>query len=260
MTATDDDLPPYELALDYVNIGGDPTPGRAEVRGAYREWEWSELAGWGLDGASLILVRRRLAEFDVEFTIVTQAQLTAWDSFYEKWLKTPVARGRTTAPNDSAARARLAYANQQLATAKTLSAAKGLSDQQQQTFAAQAANASAQASAAQAVLDQLPPAKGTSRGIGIYHPRLARVGICAVVVKRVSQFTPTPKGAEVVVVSFKEYRAPKFILTKPNGSIPGVGTPTPKPKDAIDEAIDTETKRMRALSNADAAEGAIVGT
>lgn len=190
MSGQDDILPPYELALNYFMLGGEKSPGKCEVRGAGREWEWAELVGWGLDGASLILRRRLLVEFEIDVTIVTQTELDAWDDFYSKVLQSPVS-GR----------------------------------------------------------------KDKSRGVGIYHPRLARVGVTSAVVRHVGQFVQGKGGRETVTIKFKEYRSPKFALTKPNGTIPGVAQKQPKAKDALDLAIEQETAKVKRLSAADAALG-----
>lgn len=183
-------IPPIELALNYFVLGGEKSPGKCEIRGACREWEWIELAGWGLDGASLILRRRLLPEFEIDVRLTTQAELDAWDDFYSKVLQSPVS-GR----------------------------------------------------------------KNRSRGIGIYHPRLARIGIGSVVILRVSQPNQSKGGAETFTIKMKEYRSPKFILTKPNGTIPGVAKKTPKAKDELDVAIEQETAKVKRLQAADDALG-----
>ena len=186
MSGTNDILPPYELALNYIVLGGEKSPGKCEIRGACREWEWLELAGWGLDGASLILRRRLLPEFEVDVRLTTQTDLDDWDDFYAKVLQSPIS-GR----------------------------------------------------------------KDRSRGLGIYHPRLARIGITSVVIVRVSQPVQSKGGAETFTIRMKEYRSPKFILTKPNGTIPGAAKKTPKAKDALDVAIEQETANIKRLQAAD---------
>jgi hypothetical protein len=190
VSGTDDILPPYELALNYFVLGGEKSPGKCEIRGASREWEWAELAGWGLDGASLILRRRLLPEFEIDVRLTTQSDLDAWDDFYGKVLQSPVS-GR----------------------------------------------------------------KDRSRGVGIYHPRLARIGIGSVVILRVSQPVQGKGGSETFTIKLKEYRSPKFILTKPNGTIPGAAKKQPKAKDALDLAIEQETANVKRLSAADDALG-----
>lgn len=190
MSGQNDILPPYELAQNYIVLGGKKSPGKCEIRGACREWEWIELAGWGLDGASLILRRRLLPEFEVDVKLTTQSDLDDWDDFYDAVLQSPVS-GR----------------------------------------------------------------KDRSRGIGIYHPRLARIGIGSVVIVRVSQPVQGKGGSETYTIKMKEYRSPKFILTKPNGTIPGVAQKQPKAKDALDLAIEQETAKVKQLSAADAAIG-----
>lgn len=190
MSGTNDILPPYELALNYFMLGGEKSPGKCEVRGASREWVWAELAGWGLDGASLILRRRMLPEFEIDVRLTTQTDLENWDDFYSKVLQSP-ASGR----------------------------------------------------------------KDRSRGLGIYHPRLARIGIGSVVILRVSQPVQGKGGSETFTIKMKEYRSPKFILTKPNGTIPGAAKKTPKAKDALDVAIEQETAKVKRLTAADDAAG-----
>lgn len=192
MSGINDILPPYELALNYFTLGGERSPGKCEVRGAGRGWEWAELMGWGLSGASLILRRRILVEFEIDITIVSQTELEQFDDFYAKVLADPVS-GR----------------------------------------------------------------KDRSRGIGIYHPRLARVGVTSAVIEHVGQFNPGKRGGETCTIKFKEYRAPKFILTKPNGTIPAAAKKQPKAKDALDEAIEVETQRNKNLTAADSALGTL---
>lgn len=190
MSGQDDLLPPYDLALNYFVLGGEKSPGKCEIRGASREWEWAELAGWGLDGASLILRRRLLPEFEADVRLTTQTDLDAWDDFYSKVLQSPMS-GR----------------------------------------------------------------KDRSRGLGIYHPRLARIGITSVVIIRVSQPVQGKGGSETFTIKMKEYRSPKFILSKPNGTIPGAAQKQPKAKDALDIAIEQETAKVKKLTAADDALG-----
>lgn len=223
MSGDDDILPPYELALNYFTLGGERSPGKCEVRGAGREWEWAELAGWGLDGASLLLRRRVLVEFEIDVKIVTQTELDQWDDFYSKVLQTPAY-----------------HAGKKSSSSPFTNAVQAVGGA---GFGAPAT-----------------PGKSTtaSRGLGIYHPRLARLGIGSAVVKKVGQFNPTKGGGEMVTIYFKEYRAPKFVLTKPNGLIPAAGKPQPRAKDALDAAIETETQRVHALTVADNAAGSLL--
>jgi hypothetical protein len=249
-TTTNDMIPPIDLALNYFTLGGDKSPGKCEIRGACREWEWLELGGWGLDGASLILRRRILVEFEIDITIATQADLDIWDDFEGKWLKNPIVRSGSRA---STARQKIANAQAAIAALNTQSQALGglLSDAQQAQISATAAQFAAVATTASANASQ------PSRGIGIYHPRLARLGIGSVVVVKLGQFVQTRTGGEMITVKFKEYRAPKFVLTKPEGSIPGTTAPTPKSKDTLDDAIAAETQKNVQLTAADNNLGAL---
>ena len=182
---TDDLIPPISLYQDYFTIGGDKSPGKCEIKGASREWEWLELAGAGLDGRSLSLRGGLLPEFDIEVTIATEADLTLWDAFQKKWLNNPVSKlGPGPSPMQVA---KLKAANQ---TLSSLTAQLGQVTQLAASTGADAANAQAgivaqiqlaqqQQAAAQNTVGSLST---ISRALGIFHPRLARVGINSVVV------------------------------------------------------------------------------
>jgi hypothetical protein len=263
--SSDDFLPPYELYLDYFTIGGDRSPGKCEVRGAGREWEWFELMGWGLDGASLILRRRLLLEFEIDVTIATQADLNAWDVFEAKWLINPAAGmpAKTSNTGNAAATAVLNSAKAKVAAAQADLAAPGLSNAEKEVILDRAQRAQGQIVEAQDALNvsaanAAGALRSVSRGLGIYHPRLARALIGSAVVKKVGQWVQSRTGGETINIRFKEYRAPKFIATKPNGTIPGATKGTPRSKDALDEAIDVETQRNKALTAADASLGKLL--
>jgi hypothetical protein len=94
--------------------------------------------------------------------------------------------------------------------------------------------------------------------LGIYHPKLASLGIVTVVVTNLSQFTTLENGGEVCTISFQQYGKPLPMLKKPDGSIPGVAKAVPTAKDALDIELQKATAEFKSLSNQSDALGGIL--
>lgn len=252
MSGMDDLLPPYDLALNYFTLGGEKSPGKCEIRGAAREWQWNELAGYGLDGANLSLVRRQLVEFEIDVRITTQTDLDAWSDFYAKVLQNPYSKGPTTTktvgPYDAAQKAK-AQARQSIQIAKAAAANPAIPQQQLVQLEAKAQSDSDVA----ATLASQSSKSSTeeSRGLGIYHPRLASIGITSVVILRVSQPVQGKGGSETFTIKMKEYRSPKFVAAKTSGTVSAAAQKQPTAKTANQVAIQEETAKAKRLSAAD---------
>lgn len=71
---------------DALRCGGDYSPGLAVVRRAGIPVKWDKRSGYGYAGAWVIYTGDDLSEFEVEFTLTTQTQVTEWKAWRKKYL------------------------------------------------------------------------------------------------------------------------------------------------------------------------------
>lgn len=81
------------LSQDYIQIGGEKSPGKATILAAGRKRGWEIRKGIGLSGATIAPTGDELATFTVRFEffdeprggLSTSQQLDAWFAFSTKW-------------------------------------------------------------------------------------------------------------------------------------------------------------------------------
>ncbi len=91
------DLTPVEagsldqyIYQDYIELGGQQSPGYADVAGAGSPRKWDKRDGYGFSGAVLVYHGTDLAEFDVTISMWDVAQLIDWWNFATILEKAPV--------------------------------------------------------------------------------------------------------------------------------------------------------------------------
>ncbi len=174
--------PDQRCEADALQIGGDWSPGFCVISKAGIPITWDKRKGYGLTGASLVYVGNELAEFDAEFTIITQAQMVAWKSFAKKYFVMESNATTIAAQNARVTAALKAQAYQLVATAQAVSANANASSQQKLQAEAAAQNASDAATAAASGLNPAfianPP---QPKALGVKNPILAELGITKIV-------------------------------------------------------------------------------
>lgn len=80
---------PIEEPVDTVLIGGEQTPGIADVEDAGSPRDWDERRGRGLSGASLVFHGLPLATFKVLIRLYTVADWAAWHAFAPRLQRPP---------------------------------------------------------------------------------------------------------------------------------------------------------------------------
>lgn len=81
---------PNEEPVDYVELGGQRTPGLAEIIGAGSPRQWDEARGPGLSGARLRFRGLRLSHFILRIRLFTTADFEAWESFRDVVQRPPL--------------------------------------------------------------------------------------------------------------------------------------------------------------------------
>ena len=72
---------PFDEPIDFVLIGGQKTPGIADVEEAGSPRAWDERRGYGLSGATLVFRGLELAAFKVLVRLYTAEDWAAWHDF-----------------------------------------------------------------------------------------------------------------------------------------------------------------------------------
>lgn len=75
---------------DYVMIGGDPSPGKATIRGLNSPRGWDERKGYALSGANLVPTGNPLATFDITFEFFDETEFPLWYAFAAKYFDAAV--------------------------------------------------------------------------------------------------------------------------------------------------------------------------
>ena len=235
---------------DALLIGGDYSPGFCVVRKAGIPVNWDKRKGYGLAGASIVYTGDDLSEFDVEFTIITQTQMSEFKAFAKKYFSMQSNATSVAAQNARAAAALKAQAYQLVATAQAVSANASASPQQKLQAEAAAQNASDAATAAASGLNPAfiatPP---RPKALGVSHPILAELGITKIVFKNIGQWDQPAIGKWVKVVEFIQYRAPKPFLGKPASATPGAAQVNPSAADNAQAEMQDKLKTIDALEN-----------
>lgn len=79
---------PRDPALNYVVVAGVQSPGRADISGASRPYEWEIQQGYGLGGARTIYKGPGIAKPTLTVALWEPEHFVAWDAF-EALLKPP---------------------------------------------------------------------------------------------------------------------------------------------------------------------------
>jgi hypothetical protein len=253
-------LPPYELMADTFSINNDNCPGKCVVHGAGTPREWDIRKGYGLSGATVVFMGMTLSKFEIDVTIFTQQDYLDFLVFFAKYLRREAVQsggGGNQQQQAASAKARadaLAQtARDAFNTAKAQQSNPNLTQNQKQALVVQAQAAADNARAASDQVVTLPgPDLGSMRALGIYHPALAALGIGSMVVEDVTQFEEDADGNYTCTIKCIEYKKPKPIILKPNGSIPGVGAKQPTNKDAIDVQLQEAQQEFQHLHDQDA--------
>lgn len=78
---------------DYILLGGQKSPGLADVSGASSPREWDERKGYGLSGSFSVFCGRRLAHFSVKLRLSTVEHWADWYAWKGIVDKIPKRRG-----------------------------------------------------------------------------------------------------------------------------------------------------------------------
>jgi hypothetical protein len=70
---------------DYVMIGGDPSPGKATIRGCNSPRGWDVRKGYALSGATVVPTGDDLSKFEILFEFWDESQVPLWYSFASKY-------------------------------------------------------------------------------------------------------------------------------------------------------------------------------
>jgi hypothetical protein len=81
---------PLDQPVDYIKLGGQRSPGLAEVLGATSPRKWDERGGYGLSGSTLIFRGVGLAKFTVKLKLYTIEDWAAWDAWKPLVAKPPL--------------------------------------------------------------------------------------------------------------------------------------------------------------------------
>lgn len=83
--------------------------------------------------------------------------------------------------------------------------------------------------------------------LGVDHPELKALGVKSVVVQRITPLIDEGGGYWTCELTLLQYRKPRPAMAAPKQEIPGVTSPTPKPKDQLDRDIQGAQGQRDAL-------------
>jgi hypothetical protein len=233
---------------DALLIGGDYSPGFCVISKAGLPLKWDKRPGYGFSGASIVYTGTDLSEFDVEFTVITQTQMTEFKAFVKKYFPPNFNSASADAQNARAAAALSAQVQALTAQAQSVAQNPGATDAQKLQAEAALQNASDlrdQASSGTGKFLVRPP---IPKALGVSHPILAEVGITKVVPSNIGQWSQT-FGKWTKVVSFIQYRAPKPFLAKPGQATPAAAAIVPTAQDAAQLEMADKLKTAAALED-----------